>query len=202
MADPQFWTERYATEEFIFGRAPSQFVVRTAPLLAPGSEILCIADGEGRNSVHLASLGHRVTANDFAANAVEKAKALAAQAGVAVMFSVVDLETFAWPEAAFDAVYGVFFQFAPPPFRDQIFAGLKRAVRPGGLVLVHGYTPKQLEYGTGGPPCLDQLYTVDVLRDRFGDLDLIELRDYDMDLDEGSRHKGRSALVDLVARRR
>jgi SAM-dependent methyltransferase len=163
--------------------------------------VLVPADGEGRNSVFLAETGHRVVATDIAEHAIAKARKLAAARGVSVEFRHLDLEGWQWPEAEFDAVVAVFIQFAPPAFRDEIFAGLKRAVRPGGLVLLHGYTPKQLEYRTGGPPVLEQLYTEELLRAAFADWELLRIEAYERELDEGEGHKGRSAVIDLVARR-
>jgi hypothetical protein len=93
----------------------------------------------------------------------------------------------------------VFIQFAPPAFRGEIFAGMKRAVRPGGVILLHGYTPKQLEYRTGGPPVVEQLYTEELLRAAFADCELLRIEAYERELDEGEGHKGRSAIIDLIA---
>jgi hypothetical protein len=78
---------------------------------------------------------------------------------------------------------------------------MKRAVRPGGVVLLHGYTPKQLEYGTGGPAAVEQLYTEELLRGAFGNWEISRLVSYERELAEGERHQGRSALIDLIARR-
>lgn len=196
------WNDRFATPDYVFGREASQFVVRNEPKLAGGSRLLCIADGEGRNSVYLARKGHIVDANDYAVNAIAKAKALAAEAGVTVNFAEVDLGGWTWPVNRYDAVFAVFFQFAWPPVRDQIFAGLKRCVVPGGRIFLHGYTPKQLEYRTGGPPEVERLYTEEMLQASFGDCEIEELRTYEVDLAEGPGHDGRSALIDLVARTR
>ena len=59
-----FWNERYATDEYLFGKEPNAFLVRESHRLSPGSKVLAIADGEGRNSVFLAQHGHRVVATD------------------------------------------------------------------------------------------------------------------------------------------
>jgi SAM-dependent methyltransferase len=163
--------------------------------------VLVPADGEGRNSVFLAERGHRVVATDIAQEGIAKARTLAAERGVSVEFLHLDLWGWQWPEAEFDAVVAVFIQFAPPAFRDEIFAGMKRAVRPGGVVLLHGYTPKQLEYGTGGPPLVEHLYTEDLLSAAFADWELLRIEAYECDLDEGEGHRGRSAIIDLIARR-
>lgn len=196
------WNERYSTADYVFGREPSRFVVASEPSLARGSRVLCIADGEGRNSVYLAGKGHRVAANDYAPNALDKARALATAAGVHVDYAQADLTAWAWPRAAYDAVFAVFIQFVGPAQRDAVFAGLKQAVVPGGLILLHGYTPQQLVYKTGGPPSVENLYTAEMLAQAFSDCDITRLEAYEADLSEGCGHAGRSALIDMIARTR
>ena len=188
------WNERFATEDYVFGTAPSQFLVRQAHHLTPGARALAIADGEGRNSVFLAQAGLEVTAMEAAPNAVAKARKLAAERGARVDFRTADI--FDW-----DVVVGVFFQFMGADGRAQVFDGMKRATVPGGIVMIHGYTPKQLEYGTGGPKVLENLYTEADLSDAFAGWDILRLEAYEDDLDEGAGHAGRSALIDLIARK-
>ena len=98
-------------------------------------------------------------------------------------------------------VAAIFIQFAPPAMRDAMFAGMVRTLKPGGLLLLEGYRPEQLGYGTGGPGQLENLYTEALLRARFGALEIISLESYDAELSEGSAHAGPSALIDLVARK-
>jgi len=200
-SDGEFWNRRFATESYIVGTQPAAFVVDQAHHIPARSRVLLPADGEGRNSVYLAELGHRVVATEIAEHGVTKARQLAAERGVDVEFRHLDLLGWPWPEAEFDAVVAVFIQFAPPAFRDEIFVGMKRAVRPGGVVLLHGYTPKQLDYRTGGPPVVEQLYTEELLRGAFGDFRILRLEAYERELDEGEGHVGMSAIVDLVAQR-
>ena len=200
-SDKDFWNGRFATESYIFGTRPAAFLVDNAHYIPPQSRVLAPADGEGRNSVFLAEMGHRVVATDIAEEGIAKAQKLAGARGVSVEFRRLDLQGWQWPEAEFDAVVAIFIQFAPPAFRDEIFAGVKRAVRPGGFVLLHGYTPKQLEYRTGGPPVVEQLYTEELLRASFADCELLRIEAYERELDEGEGHKGRSAVIDLIARR-
>jgi len=200
-SDADFWNGRFASESYIFGTHPAAFLVDNAHYVPPRSRVLTPADGEGRNSVFLAELGHRVLATDIAEEGIAKAQRLASARGVSVEFRHLDLRGWQWPEAEFDAVVAVFIQFAPPAFRDEIFAGMKRAVRPGGVVLLHGYTPKQLEYRTGGPSAVEQLYTEELLRAAFADWELLRIEAYERELDEGEGHRGRSAVIDLIARR-
>lgn len=196
------WNERFAADDYLFGTDPAQALVRYSHLFARGDRVLCIADGEGRNSVWLAERGCTVTAWDGAENAIGKARRLASARGVQVDFQCQDAAAYEWPEAAFDAVVGIFFQFAPPALRTRIFAGMQRSVRAGGVILVHGYTHRQLEYGTGGPKIAEQLYSPGLLEAAFAGCDIVTLEAYETELQEGSGHSGRSAVIDLIARRR
>ncbi|MFD1911902.1 class I SAM-dependent methyltransferase [Halodurantibacterium flavum] len=194
------WDDRFAGEGYLFGTEPARFLKRHAHWLPPSSEVLVVADGEGRNSVWLAELGHRVTAWDSSVVAIEKARRLAHARGVDVTFSAQNAAEYPWPEARFDAVIGIFIQFAPPKLRDEMFEGMIRTTRPGGIVMLHGYTVEQLKHGTGGPPFVENLYTDAILRDQFAGTDILRIESYEAEISEGSAHVGRSALIDLVAR--
>jgi hypothetical protein len=98
-------------------------------------------------------------------------------------------------------VAAIFFQFVLPPERDKIFAGIKKTLKPGGLLLLEGYGLKQLEYKTGGPSNPTQLYTRELLEQAFGDFSSLDIREYDRVVDEGERHVGLSALIDAVGRK-
>jgi cyclopropane fatty-acyl-phospholipid synthase-like methyltransferase len=200
-SDHDFWNGRFSADTYVFGTRPAAFVVDNAQVIPAGSQVLLPADGEGRNSVYLAEQGHRVVATDIAEAGIAKARKLALARGVNVDFRHVDLQVWQWPRAAFDAVVAVFIQFAPPAFRDAIFAGMKQAVRPGGVVLLHGYTPKQLDFRTGGPSAVEQLYTPELLRASFSGWEILRLEEAVRELDEGEGHQGPSAVIDLVALR-
>ena len=195
------WNQRFAREDYIFGLAPNAYLRDQAARLPRDGLALCVADGEGRNSVWLAQQGLRVDAFDIAELGVAKARTLAASAGVAVNFSVADCDAWPWPVETYDAVAAIFVQFADPVQRDRLFANMVGALKPGGWLVLQGYTPRQLEYKTGGPPLLSHLYTAELLREAFAALQIVELREYEAELTEGTQHHGRSALVGLVARK-
>lgn len=195
------WNDRFDTPDYVYGTAPSQFLTAQAHLLPQSGRALAIADGEGRNSVFLAERGLDVVAMDGAPNALAKARKLAETRGVTVDFHQADLGEWDWTPNAYDVVAAVFFQFAGPAFRSQIFAGIRQTLRPGGMLMLHGYTVDQLAHGTGGPREAENLYTADLLRDAFGDWDVLRLEPYEAVLTEGAGHSGTSALIDLVARK-
>lgn len=204
----QFWSGRYAAagDDYLFGTAPNKFLERQAQRLRPGMQALSVADGEGRNSVWLAEEGLAVTAVEVSPVALHKARRLATARHVEVDFVLADILAWAWPEQSYDIVAGIFIQFAAPAQRAVMFQRMQAALKPGGLLLLHGYTPKQLEYRTGGPSALENLYTEGLLREAFADMEILELREHEDVLEEGSGaqrgHWGRSALIDLVARKK
>jgi SAM-dependent methyltransferase len=195
------WEARFAAPDYIFGTAPNAFLKSQAHRLKTGQKALALADGEGRNGVWLAEQGLDVLALDFSPNALKKARALAAARGVELRLELADLEQWPWPTAAFDVIGAIFIQFADPPFRQKIFAGIKRALKPGGLLLMQGYRPEQLNYRTGGPPHAENMYTRALLEEVFGDFASLDIREHDSMVAEGSAHAGMSALIDVVGRK-
>lgn len=207
MDQKSIWSQRYgdAGEHYLFGTEPNRFLAHRSALLENGQTALSIADGEGRNSVWLAEQGLRVTAIEIAPVAIEKARRLAAGRQVEVNFILADMLAADWPPSelkeSFDWVIGIFIQFVGPEWRERQFEVMQQLTRPGGCILLQGYTPKQLEFRTGGPSAVENLYSADILRDAFADWDIEELVEYDDDINEGTGHMGRSALIGMVARK-
>ena len=198
----QFWNERFDTQEFIFGKEPNEYLVDQATkYLKKGDKVLCIADGEGRNGVWLAKQGMQVVGFDASDIALVKAKQFAKDNQVDIEYSFSDTDSFVWGENAYDAIIGIFIQFADPQMRERIFRQTYAALRPGGIFILQGYTPKQLEYKTGGPSLIEHLYTEDLIRKLAKDFQILELCSYEKSLSEGPRHTGMSAILGLVARK-
>jgi SAM-dependent methyltransferase len=199
------WNGRYAAEGFVFGTAPNDTLAAQAARFGPGDRVLCVADGEGRNSTWLAARGCRVVAFDLAEVGLRKAAALAAGRGVSVDFRQSSVEDWAWGDPAsgapFDAVVAVFVQFAPPAVRAAMFEGFAKALRPGGTLLLVGYGPLQMEYRTGGPGIASHLYDEAMLREAFAGWAIDRLAREQRVLHEGSGHDGMSDVIELVARR-
>ena len=201
MSEFERWEARFAGPEYHFGTEPNAFLKSKAGLLKPGQKALSIADGEGRNGVFLAEQGLDVLAMDFSPTAVAKSQALARQRGVTIRTEQADLDTWRWPAGAIDVVVAIFFQFCAPPLRTRVFDSITRALKPGGLLLMEGYTPKQRQYKTGGPSEVENLYTRKLLEQSFADFSSVEIREYDSEIHEGPGHGGMSALIDLVGRK-
>ena len=198
----QFWNERFDKEEFIFGKEPNEYLVeKTHKYLKPGQKVLCIADGEGRNGVWLAKQGMQVIGFDASDIALAKAKQFAKENQVKVEYTFSDTDSFAWQANTYDAVIAIFIQFADPAMRERIFQKAYETLKQGGIFILQGYTPKQLEYKTGGPSLIEHLYTEEMIRDLAKDFEILELSVYEKELSEGARHTGMSALLGLTAKK-
>lgn len=201
MSEFERWEARFSVPEYAFGREPNYFLVSCKALLPPSGRALAVADGEARNGVWLARQGLDVLSIDFSPSAQRKAKALAAEHRISIAFQQVDVHDWDYPEASFDVVVEIFTQFSAPRDRERKWAGMRRTLRPGGLLILQGYTPKQLEYGTGGPKEIENLYTRALLEDAFGDFSDLRIVEEEREIHEGRSHGGMSALIGLTARK-
>lgn len=197
----QHWQERFAAPGYRFGKKPNEFLVSCKPLLPRAGKALAVADGEGRNGVWLARQGLDVVSADFSPAAQDKARALATEHGVNVTFVEADAHAWDYPENAFDVVVDIFTQFSAPADRARKWAGMRKALKRGGLLIVQGYTPKQLQHGTGGPKQIENLYTRELLESAFGDYSDVRITEEERELQEGPGHSGMSAFIGLTARK-
>lgn len=198
----EFWDQRYSHPNYVFGYKPNDFLAANARFLKPGSRVLCLGDGEGRNGVHLATLGHDVVSLDQSAVGLGKAEQLAAEKGVRIETWHVDLAD--WvdhpaPERPWDAVVAIFCHL-PSGLRRRVCETATAQTRRGGMLLLEAYTPAQVALGTGGPKDPDQLLTrEDVQADWQGwtlDVRLVERRIF-----EGMGHQGLSSVVQVLGKR-
>ena len=201
MSEYERWETRYAKPDYEFGTAPNEFLESCKALLPKSGRALSVADGESRNGVWLAEQGLAVTSIDFSPTAQKKARALAAKRNVSLEIIQTDVHAWTYPEAAFDVVVEIFAQFSTPAERAVKWAGMRRALKPGGLLIVQGYTPKQLDYATGGPKQIENLYTRALLQGTFGDFRDVKFTEEERVLHEGDAHSGMSAVIGLTGRK-
>ena len=202
-----FWAERYQSvgNDLLFGREASEFLIERKSIFKAQQSALMIADGEGRNSVWLAKQGLKVTASDICEVAINRAMKLAAESNVDIKFVECNILTDEWStkcdQDSFDWVIGIFIQFANTEERPKLFSVMKAMTKPNGRILLLGYTKKQLEYKTGGPSAIENLYTQELLQSAFEDWELEDLVEYEKNISEGLGHNGMSALIGMIARK-
>ena len=198
MSEYDRWETRYRVPGYIFGQEPNYFLAACKRLLPKSGTALAVADGEGRNGVWLAERGLDVVSLDFSPSAQAKASALARERGVSMKIECGDVHNWDYPEDAFDVVCEIFTQFSTPAERARKWAGMKKALKPEGLLLLIGYTPKQLQHGTGGPKEIEQLYTRALLEKTFGGFRDLTIVEEELDMHEGVSHAGLSAVIHLT----
>src|SRR6266436_25173 len=197
----QRWEKRFSVPDYVFGIEPNAFLKSQADMLPESGTALAVADGEGRNGVWLAERGLDVLSTDWSPIALGKAQALAKRRGVALRTVEVDVVRWQWPVAQFDVVVAIFIQFLTPDERRYVFSAMRNALRPGGLLLIEGYRPEQLNYRTGGPSLVENLYTRALFEAEFGSLSELRITEHDSMTSEGTGHVGMAALIDLVGRK-
>lgn len=198
--DASFWDNRYGSAAgYVFGTFPNDFLAGVADQIPPGP-VLCLAEGEGRNAMFLAKRGHAVTAVDQSATGLAKARALAEQNGVSLTTEVADLADFVITPGARAGIVAIFMHL-PPDLRARVLTQAAAGLQPGGVFIMESYTPAQLAFGTGGPRDVALLPTLAGLRPLLSGLTLEHAQELERDVHEGGGHTGRSAVVQVVARR-
>ena len=193
------WDQRYAGDEYAYGKEPNDFL-RAEVARLPVGGTLCLGEGEGRNAVFLAGLGHRVTALDASKTGLEKAQMLAAQNDVEIETLHVDLAQYELEANRWDVIVAIFCHL-PPDLRRKVHGQIAQALRPGGCFILEAYTPEQLTYRTGGPPNEAMMMDVASLREELAGLDFDIAQEVVRDIQEGTHHFGTGATVQLVARK-
>jgi len=195
----EFWERRYAEPAYAYGTEPNGFLVEIADRLPPGP-VLCLAEGEGRNAVWLAGRGHEVTAVDASTVGIAKAEALARARGVNITTVATDLAVYTI-EPGFWAGIVAIFAHLPPALRRAVHRAAAAGLAPGGVFVLEAFTPAQIAYGTGGPSQPELLYQLADLRDDLAGLEIVIGRELEREILEGVYHTGRSAVVQVLARR-
>lgn len=195
----QMWEQRFSGDDYMYGTEPNEFLREALASIPPGVA-LCLAEGEGRNSVFLAECGFEVHSVDLTEAGVAKTLRLAAQRGVRVDAQVGDLAVFDIGQQRWDLVVSIFAHM-PPAVRRDLHARVVRALRPGGSFVLEAYTPAQVGRGTGGPADPELTMTLDGLRDELAGLEIMHGAELERVVVEGLGHSGTGSVVQVIARR-
>lgn len=195
----QFWDERYASSDYVYGEAPNRFLAEQLPNIPPG-RALFPAEGEGRNAAYAASLDWEVDAFDYSRSAQRKAEQLFERQGVQVNYTVSSVEAYAFNPHHYDLVF-LCYAHLPPPQRAYLHQQAAQALRKGGRLLLEGFHKEQLGRSSGGPKKEEMLFSLEQLEKDFGLLDIRELEKRSVHLEEGDYHQGEAAVVRMIARK-
>lgn len=195
-----FWNQRYQDPEYAYGTEPNDFLVAQAASFPDGARILCLADGEGRNSVWLARQGHKVSTVDIAERGRDKALKLAREAGVTIEAQVGDVTAFDPGSGCWDAIVSIFLHLPPGP-RRALHERCAQALRPGGVFIYEAYAGGQLGRGTGGPREAALLPELEELLGDWPGCTIEQRFNGERMIREGALHQGVGVVNQIVARR-
>lgn len=200
----EFWNQRYGAKEYAYGVEPNQFLKEELERIKPG-KALFPAEGEGRNAVFAAKLGWEVFAFDISESGKLKAEKLAGLEGVSLDYQVGTLEEMNYEKESFDLIVLIFAHF-PKPIRSLIHAGLLELLKPGGLVILEGFSKDHLAFSTanpkaGGPKEISMLYSREELMEDFASLQEISLDEIEVFLSEGEFHQGQSSVIRMIGQK-
>ena len=193
------WDQRYSGQAFAYGTEPNAFLVAMAPRL-PTGRVLCLGEGEGRNAVWLAGQGYDMTAVDASGVGLEKARRLAAERGVTITTVHSDLAAYDIEPDFWDGVLSIFCHL-PSELRADVHRRCVAGLRPGGVMLLEAYTPRQIAHGTGGPSTVELMMDKETLRMELAGFQFLDLRECEREIHEGAFHNGLGAVVQMVARK-
>ncbi|MCP3890680.1 MAG: class I SAM-dependent methyltransferase [Desulfobulbaceae bacterium] len=191
------WDQRYGESEFAYGTTANDFLKASVHRLSPAGDVLCLAEGEGRNSVFLAQQGFNVTAVDSSSVGLKKAETLAAERGASITTCVADLVNYKIAAGRYDAIISIFCHL-PQPLRTEVHKKVLNGLKCGGIFVLEGYTPRQLQYKTGGPPVAELLMELDELKAELGSLDLVHATETEREVHEGFLHTGLGSVVQII----
>ena len=191
-----FWNDRYATEEYAYGTEPNSFLEAQLKKLEPG-KILFPAEGEGRNAVFAAKLGWQVSAFDPSIEGKRKAEKLAAENGISINYQTANYESVSFPANYFDCIVLIFAHMHPLK-RNEYHQKLMSFLKPGGVLILEGFSKKQITLNSGGPRDIDMLFSKEELQSDFGSFSELTISETDVILNEGPFHQGLAAVIRVL----
>lgn len=194
-----FWDERYAEKEFVYGSLPNQFLKIQLDKLKAG-KILFAVEGEGRNAVYAAKQNWQVDAFDLSEEGKKKALRLAKQNNVSLTYQIQDATIITYPENSFDAIALIYAHF-PAAYRKAVHHKIVNWLKPEGILIVEAFNPMQLNNSSGGPKELSMLYTKEMLQNDFKDLSIQQLSMETTTLDEGTYHRGKADVIRFIGKK-
>ncbi len=193
------WNERYSSEEYIYGIEPNIFFSEKLIQLKPG-KILLPAEGEGRNAVFAAKQGWQVTAFDNSIEGQKKALQLAEKEDVSISYLIDSYDSANLPFEYFDCI-ALIYTHMPPEKRTVYHQKLASFLKPGGFLILEGFSKNQLQYNSGGPKDYGMLFSVEELKSDFSDFNIIQIEETEIELKEGTFHDGKASVIRLFATR-
>ncbi len=197
--DPNHWDNRYASPDYVYGKSPGSFLSSFLGTIKPG-RILLPCEGEGRNAVFAASLGWEVHAFDQSKTGMQKALALAKERQVTIHYKLSDVLEYNPGNLRFDLIAFIWAHF-PAAVRKAVHTIYPAFLHAGGILLIEGFSIKQLSFTSGGPKNPEMLLDMNDIRIELDSLTTLLLDESRIILEEGDFHRGEAAVVRYLGRK-
>ena len=191
-----FWNERFSTKEYVYGEEPNQFFKQELEKLKLG-RILLPGEGEGRNAVFAAKIGCKVVAFDSSLEGKNKAEKLAKKNKVSIEYQIKNYEDFVGETEFFDCIALIYTHMLPHN-RSEYHKKLTSFLKPGGILILEGFSKEQINQNTGGPRNVDMLFSKEELQNDFESFTNLTIAEFDVILEEGQTHQGASSVIRVL----
>ena len=192
-----FWNERFGNDDYVYGLAPNEFFKQELEALTP-AKLLLPGEGEGRNAVFAAKQGWQVMAFDGSSEGKKKADKLASSNQVSVEYLVQTYDEITLPPESFDCMAFIYTHM-PAGTRAGYHQKLASYLKPGGKLILEGFSKAQIHNNTGGPKNVDMLFSKEELQADFTDFTELNIEELETVLEEGSFHQGKATVIRLTA---
>lgn len=192
-----FWNQRYSESHFAYGKSPNDFLAENLPRFDCG-KLLFPAEGEGRNAVFAAKLGHQVTAFDTSEAAKIKAQQLADEMGTHINYEVASFDQLDFQPHSYDGLVLIYAHFSKS-VRATLHSQFLSCLKPGGFVIFEAFSKEQNQYQSGGPKDPDMLFSIEEVKVEFNSLSFELLEKVIINLEEGTYHNGPASVVRFLA---
>jgi len=190
----EMWNKRYAQDEYAYGKEPNTFFKEQLALLKP-AKALFPAEGEGRNAVYASKMGWEAVAFDNSTEAKKKALLLAQENQTKIKYLECSMEDFELEQNSFDLIVLI---FAHMQHRQYNHSRLLKFLKPGGKLLLEGFSKNQINNSTGGPNKVEMLFSKEELQADFKELSGLNVWEEDIFLSEGEHHSGTASIIRLI----
>ncbi len=200
-----FWEERYKNKEFAYGVKPNQFFENALDKYNLKGTMLLPAEGEGRNAVFAAEKGVDVTCFDISDEGKVKALKLAELNNVSINYLIGEFSEMKFKDNSFDVIALIYAHFSAD-LKTQYHKILTKYLKKEGVLILEGFSKKQLSINEDknqslGPKNIEMLYSLEEIKNDFSALEIVVLKEEEIELNEGIYHKGKASVIRFIAKK-
>lgn len=196
----KFWNQKFTEIENLYGLEANGFVKTSSKILEKKSKILCLAEGEGRNALYLATKGHEISVIDISQVAIENMENLLSTYGYDVNAKQIDILRWQPIYQEYDAIITTYLHLANQEQFHNVLDKSILSLKTNGYFIGEFFEKKQIDFTSGGPKNIDMLYCINELREYLSNhnITIKILSNETVNLDEGLGHQGKASVIRVI----